>query len=246
MIHQTIKFLTEANEPWINQYLYYIVGAIAVVGIIMLMVNSIFSSKRNSKRALANLIASSSLLLIFVVALIVDSNTQLIYNKSVYLIFIVVTLLYGIVLTSIFFSRSKSQLYYKTNKSLVYTLKDKEVKLYIVIKHEDDLYLNYKTKSGDVIEVGKNQYQDDLFKKFIETNKLNVINLEPEKIGTITINGKKEKEYRCFILEVQTPPLGERLKINKYQIIPSDLSDFDKTICMRLVLGDEFDITLDE
>ena len=72
MIHQTIKFLTEANEPWINQYLYYIVGAIAVVGIIMLMVNSIFSSKRNSKRALANLIASSSLLLIFVVALIVD------------------------------------------------------------------------------------------------------------------------------------------------------------------------------
>lgn len=239
----------QVQEPTFYQYMLLFVGMIVTVGVIFYIINNIVKTINYAKRGLTNLITTVILIAIFVVSYFIDANTNKVFlgMPVIYFVFVGITALIGVTLTVTFFSRAKSKFHRVLNKVPVYTVKEKDTYLYFVFKYKDYVYINKTTSSGLVVKMKKNQFVDDIIGEVIKENRLVLEDENCKPMGQVTIKGKKNTVYDCFLLEVlEEPFLEDYYRVDKFDLIKWEINVFDKSIIMRLILGDEFKLELDE
>lgn len=247
------------------EILRYIAFSFVLVGVVFLIINGIIRTNNIMKRAVINLIIGSSLFLIFLGSWVIDyfvlKNQSIrfkLYFSFPASIFVITTTV-SIYLFSMA-KRYNIRLYKNMRKIKIktepvnesFSLEKEEDApvsklnnqfIYLVFQYQDYVLLENSDGAyrGYIKEV-KEKFPKDATHKFINTNRLQI--LDAKYVGQVV---EQSKIFYCYLINLaeDNEELPSLIKTNKY-VLPSVLSDgIDKEIILRVLIGEDFTITLD-
>lgn len=226
-------------------YPLIIIKQIVVVLLIMFIIGGIVRNKHIVTRGLTYLIASLVLFAIGLVCVIYDLKTYesfsidcleaIVFGGTSFIFTI-----YGIILLS-----KKNKFAKKTKVKMVYTYHEKEEYVFLLYKHNEDVFINNTTNSGIIIKLRKKDFADDIITK---VNKQYAIVKGDSfyQSGKLTFKGeKKDKLYYCYLIDIKNEILNNEFHlVNKYQISDLECEKKEKYIMIKLITEDNFEETI--
>ncbi len=229
-----------------NNFMKYlpIIAALAIVGLLFLILSGIVSKYRYKARALVFLIFGLVLSLIFLGTYLIDvSMNKIQYSLLHYYSFIGAPLLYTIILVPILFNKGRRH-YERGIK--VKTILDKKDVLYILYDYNDCIYLN-NHHQGITYNLGKKDFHDDVIKKIANKYKSSIKEENIEKIGEYIIKGKKDTIYHCYYAKLDKELVQNDYSLyNKVEVVNLNFNNLDRQIIFRILLKENFKVEITE
>ncbi len=226
--------------------LYTIVCAVLVVGLIVVIISGAFRNFSYKARGLALSITTLLLTIIFTLVLIIDKVNS--YSKipvRYYIYFIAVSLISFLAIALPTLIKGIKYGYGNRRKEkMIYTYHKKEEHIYLVYKYGSYVYLLNDNNTGINYTLKSNEFTDDVLLKLNLKYKA-VINPDYERIGMVTVKGKKVDEiYYCYVIDINNPLNDDRFcKVSLYEIGDIEIPEFDKYLILNSLMGDYFEIT---
>ena len=94
------------------------------------------------------------------------------------------------------------------------------------------------------IPFGKGSFfYDEAFNKYASNTKIEISDYS--YIGSATANQKKKMVFYCFLVDLASEDnLESYEKISPYEIVNINMLDLHKTLIMRILIGEQFNIEL--
>ena len=128
--------------------------------------------------------------------------------------------------------------------------KDLNQYLYIIYRYGDMYYVKKEIKNGKEVYLGDCTifsrgcyFYDEAFSKYV--SKLGINIKDYSYIGTATSNQKKKMVFYCFLVDLANDVnLDGFERISPYEIATLEMLDLHKTLVMRILIGENFNIEL--
>ena len=233
------------------EYIKIIIYASLPMAIIFFIINNIIPAKNYAKRTLILSIILIGFLLLFGGAMLFDyyiygnkpfTHYQYYLAAGAMILINLGFVIYNIIQTFRYHHRLGG-----SNKSYQ---KDISQYLYIVYRYGGMYYLRKETRNGDdlytgdCIPFGKGSFfYDEAFNKYASNTKIEISDYS--YIGSATANQKKKMVFYCFLVDLASEDnLESYEKISPYEIVNINMLDLHKTLIMRILIGEQFNIEL--
>lgn len=233
------------------EYIKTCLYAIIPMAIICIIINNAIPSSNYAKRAFVFTLVLVGLILLFGGGVIFDYyyfGQRQFRHYQYYLAGGSIVLM---VLGFIIYNLVKAKKYnHHLGKASSRSEKDVAQFLYIVYRYGGMYYINKEEKNGQslysatVVPFNRGCFfYDDMFNKYIKENDVKV--LDYNLIGTATIYQKKKMIFYCMMVDITSCDITNELEaISPYEIYKLEMLDFHKTLIMRILIGEQFNIEL--
>lgn len=233
------------------EYIKIIIYASLPMAIIFFIINNIITAKNYAKRSLILSIILASNLLLFGGAMLFD---YYIYGNSPFTHYQYYLAASSMILINIGFVTYNIIQTFRYHHHLGGANKNyqKDINqyLYIVYRYGGMYYLKKENRNGndlytgDCIPFGKGSFfYDEAFNKYAANTKIEISDYS--YIGSATSNQKKKMVFYCFLVDLASEDnLDDFEKISPYEIVSVNMLDLHKTLIMRILIGEQFNIEL--
>ena len=232
-------------------YIKLFIYAILPMAIIFFIINNAIPAKNYARRALILSLVLIGMMMFFAGGVIYDyykfgkdvfSHFQYYLASGAMILIAIGFIVYNIIQAV----RNKHHLRRNTNR---YD-KDLAQYLYIVYRYGGMFYIKKDNRSGKDYYLGDCNlfpkgcfFYDEAFMKYVD--KIGIEIKDYSYMGTATSNNKKKMVFYCFLVDLASDEnLNGFERISPYEIATLDMFDLHKTLIMRILIGEDFNIEL--
>lgn len=235
----------------IMEYIKICIYAILPMAIIFFIINNIIPTKNYARRTLVLFLVLIGFVIFFGGGALYDYFKFGVNQFSHFVYYLASGSMILIIIGFIIYNFVQTIRYHhhlaKDNKKFD---KDLIQYLYIVYRYGGMYYVRKENKNGNILYLGdcsvfpKSCYfYDEAFTKYIDHLGINV--KDYSYIGTATSNQKKKMIFYCFLVDLENDDnLEEFERISPYEIASLEMLDLHKTLVMRILIGESFNIEL--
>ena len=233
------------------EYIKIIIYASLPMAIIFFIINNSIPVKNYAKRTLVLSLVLVGFIMLFAGAMLFDyyryganpfSHYQYYLAAGALLLINLGFIIYNVIQTIRYHHRLAS-----SGKQYQ---KDINQYLYIVYRYGGMYYLKKEKRNGNDTYLGEcipfdkgSFFYDEAFNKHIAKSRIAMSDYS--YIGSATASGKKKMVFYCFLVELASEDNLDHLeKISPYEIVNIDMLDLHKTLVMRILIGEQFNIEL--
>ena len=240
----------------IYDYIIIFTKMFVLISFLIFIVRGIVREKHIRTKGIVQLIISTLLLIIGIVALIIDYQIGKLYDDNIfyYIFFSASALIYAI-FGIVLLLKSKN-FAAPLKKEIVYTLHQKIEYIYLLYKYNNKFYVQKETNTGIIYKMKKTEFSDDvvnkLNNKYLSENGIRNSDISDDisddiididKIGTITREENKlDHVYYCYLISLQNELVSDEfVELDNLKVSELDIPSLDKYIIIKCLMGSKFD-----
>lgn len=224
-----------------------IIASIAILGLIYLIINRIIKKLKYYTRSIINLIIGLLFGLGFFLAYYFDKKSGIMMQESYYLILFATSLGFGLTIFLVFIIKEIRLHGLRSKGTLNF---DKKEYLYLVLAHNNDIFLEKNNNRGVIIKLGKRDFHDEAISEVAKKYNLFVTSSDYQRIGECSVVNDKEKVvalYHAYLIKLTSDIENNNFdKVSKLEITKLKFKKIDKQIIFRSLLEEEFCIKINK